>query len=119
MSSAEEFMLLKDQLKVYVPIMQKAGNIVQDEGVSNYPIMVVHKQEVEIGIPLEISIDMPGAWNIHVSTLEEFVSKNVIEGDKIDEFRNLYKQHDNHVCLFVLSHLGAQFVFFDKQISES
>lgn len=119
MSSAEDFMMLKDQLKVYVPIMQKAGDIVQDEGVSNYPIMVVHKQEVEIGIPLEISIDLPGRWKVHVSTLEEFVSKKIIEDEKIDEFRNLYKQHENHVCLFVLSQLGAQFVFFDKMHSES
>lgn len=118
MSTTEDFIKLRDQLKVYIPLMQKAGEIVQDEGVSNYPIMVVHKQEVEIGIPLEMNFPMPGGWQVNVSTLEEFVSKNVIENEKIEEFRALYKQHENHVCLFVLSILGAQFVFFEKQFSE-
>ena len=119
MSTTEDFILLRDQLKVYVPLMQKAADIVSDEGVSNYPIMVVHKQEVEIGIPLELKIAMPGGWTIHVSTLEEFVSKKLIEDEKVPEFINLYKQHENHICLFVLSELGAQFVFFDKQVTQS
>lgn len=119
MSTAEEFILLRDQLKVYIPIMQQAADVVMDEDVSNYPIMVVHKQDLEIGIPMDMTIPLPGDWKIHVSTLEEFVARNLIENEKVDEFRSLYKQHENHVCLFVLSSLGAQFIFFEKQISET
>ena len=119
MSTTEDFILLKDQLKLYVPLMEKAADIVIDENVSNYPIMVVHKQEIEVGIPLELQFALPGGWQLHVSTLEEFVSKKLIENNKVDEFRNLYKQHENHVCLFVISQLGAQFVFFDKQVIQS
>lgn len=113
MSTAENFILVKDQLKVYLPIMKQASDVIRDENVSNYPIMVVHKQEVEMGIPLELSISMPGGWKINASTLEEFVSKNLIVNEKIDEFRQLYKQHESHVCLFVLSEMGAQFVFYE------
>lgn len=119
MTTTEDFIKLRDELKVYVPLMQQAAELVRVEDISNYPIMVIHKQELELGIPLELSIEMPGAWKIHVSTLEEFVSKQVIENEKVDEFRKLYKQHDNHLCLFILSQLGAQFVFFDKPATAS
>ena len=42
-------------------------------------------------------------------------SKRIFEEPKIDEFRALYRQHENHVCLLVLSELGAQFVFYEKK----
>jgi len=115
METSEQIILLKDQLKVYVNLLDKAGKMISDEGISNYPIMVMHKQEVEIGIPLDIENEMPGNWSVNASTLEEFVSKSVILNEKIDEFRTLYKQHKNHVCMFVLSELGAQFIFFEKK----
>jgi hypothetical protein len=118
MSIAEDFILLRDQLKVYIPLMQKAAEVVRDEDVSNYPILVVHKQELEIGIPMDMTIPLPGQWKINVSTLEEFVARKLIEDEKVDEFRKLYKHHENHVCLFVISSLGAQFIFYEKQISE-
>lgn len=114
MQQAEEFLKLKDQLKAYIGLLDKAGSIIENEGVSKYPIMVVHKQEVEIGIPMELNTDLPGKWSINASTLEEFVSKRIIEDHKIEDFRNLYRQHEHHVCIFILSELGAQFIFFEK-----
>ena len=114
MNNAEDFIRLKDQLKVYIPLLDQASSIIENEGVSKYPIMVVHQQELEIGIPLDFAGSLPGDWTVHASTLEEFVSKKVIEDSKIDEFRELYQQHEHHVCIFILSELGAQFIFFEK-----
>ena len=114
MQNAEDFIGLKNQLKSYVGVLDKAGSVIIDERVSNYPIMVVHKQEVEIGIPLKFEYSLPGNWSVNASTLEEFVSKMIIEDEKIEEFRDLYRKHDNHVCIFILSELGAQFIFFEK-----
>lgn len=116
MQNAEDFINLKEQLKAYVGLFYKAGEIIKNEGVSNYPIMVVHKQELELGIPLDMDEHLPGAWSAQASTLEEFVSKQIIEEEhKINDFIELYKRHENHVCMFVLSELGAQFIFFEKK----
>lgn len=115
MQNAEDFITLKEELKAYVGVLDQAAEIIKNERVSKYPIMVVHKQEVEIGIPLEMKNAMPGNWSINASTLEEFVGKNIVDNEKVDEFRALYKRHDNHVCLFILSELGAQFIFFEKK----
>jgi hypothetical protein len=115
MPKAEDFLGLKDQLKAYIGVMDQAATVIKDQGVSKYPIMVVHRQEVEIGIPLAFEHNLPGQWSMNASTLEEFVSKKIIEDDKIEDFRILYKQHDNHVCIFILSELGAQFIFFEKR----
>ena len=114
MPNAEDFIELKDQLKSFIPLLDEAGEIIRNERVSNYPILVIHQQELELGIPLEMGGQIPGGWKVQASTLEEFVSKNIIEDHKIDDFRQLYRQHEHHVCLFVLSALGAQFVFFEK-----
>jgi hypothetical protein len=116
MEQAEDYILLKEELKLYVGLFDQASEIIRNEGVSNYPIMVVHKQELELGIPLPLDRPLNGGWGIHASTLEEFVSKNIIDDEqKIDEFRELYNRHENHVCLFTLTELGAQFIFFEKK----
>lgn len=111
---AEDFISLRDQLKAYVPVFEQAASVIEDEGVSKYPIMIVHKQQIELGIPLEMGNSL-GEWAVHASTLEEFVARNLIQDDKLDDFRELYRRHENHVCLFVLSQLGAQFIFFEKR----
>jgi len=115
MSKTEDILLIKEQLRNYIGLLDKAGQMIVDEGISRYPIMVVHKQEVLLGVPLEIRQKLPGGWLINASTLEEFVSKRIIDQDKVDEFRMLYRQHENHICLLLLSELGAQFIFFEKK----
>ena len=113
MGKTEEFIVLRDQLQPFIPILDRASEIIRNERVSRYPIMVVHKQDLELGIPFETG-PIPGGWQIQASTLEEFVARQLIDDSRIDDFRDLYRQHENHVCLFILSSLGAQFVFFEK-----
>lgn len=115
MSKTEDILLIKEQLRNYIVLLDRAGQMIVDEGISKYPIMVVHKQEIQLGVPLEIRQKLPGDWLINASTLEEFVSKGIVDPIKVDEFRQLYKQHEHHVCLLLLSELGAQFVFFEKK----
>jgi tRNA A58 N-methylase Trm61 len=109
MGKTEKLIALEQELKIYVKAMKEAAQIIIDEDVSNYPIFVAHQQEVEIGIQLIKAGDGSGVWNIHASTLEEFVSKNIIFEEKLNEFKSSYKSPGSHVCVFVLSELGATF----------
>ena len=50
-------------------------------------------------------------WAVNASTLEEFHAKRIIDIEKIDDFRTLYRKHTEDICVFVLSEAGAKFVF--------
>ena len=54
MSKTEDILLIREQLKNFIGLLDKAGQMIMDEGISRYPIMVVHKQEIQLGVPLEI-----------------------------------------------------------------
>lgn len=113
MNDIARFLELEIELQAYKNIMSKAAEVIINEGVSKYPIFVVHKQEVEMGISL-VEANKDYKWSINASTLEEFVAKNIIFNDKVEAFIRKYKDTDSHLCLFVLSELGAQFIYLKK-----
>ena len=110
-----KFIQLEEELDAYKPVMSHAAEKVINENISKYPIMVVHQEEIKIGIPLIDRKKVEGNWSVHVSTLEEFAKKGLIEKHKIDSFRTIYKSKGKYICCFVLSELGAQFVFISKK----
>ena len=114
MSKAEKFLQLENELSIYKKMMIQASDMIIDQHVSNYPIMVAHQQELEIGIPLHDREKGVGNWSIHASTLEEFVSKNIIYEAKVEEFKKNHKNTEAYICIFVLSELGAQFIYMKK-----
>ncbi|MCH2045416.1 MAG: hypothetical protein MK212_14965 [Saprospiraceae bacterium] len=88
-----------------------ATETVQNEGVSNYPILIAH-QNAEIGIGLVV-IDSQKEnlyWNYNLTTLEELATKKIIGADRIDDFRHLYKSKTDHFCVFLLEE-ESQFIF--------
>lgn len=114
MSELEKFLKLETQLKPYIKMMGEACDTIVTQEVSKYPVMVVHQQEVNIGIPLIDKETNKTEWSIHASTLEEFVSKQIVFEEKVDEFITNYKSVDDHICVFILSELGAQFIFLPR-----
>jgi hypothetical protein len=110
----EKFLKLELELKVYSKMMADASQVIIDKEVSSYPIFVAHQQELELGIQLADREKVAGNWNIHASSLEEFVAKQIIFEDKVKEFKKNYKDPLQHICVFVLSELGAQFIYLPK-----
>lgn len=111
MNKAEKFLQLEKELTIYKKMMKDAGAIIINERVSDYPIFIAHQQHVEIGIPIAEKGKVKGNWNINATTLEEMVSKQIIKPENIEEFKDVYKPIESHVCVFILSELGAQFAF--------
>jgi hypothetical protein len=114
MSKIDTFLQLQDELKIYTKTLGEAADIIRDQDVSNYPIFVLHQYEMDMGLPVIDKEKNGGKWNINASTLEEFVSKNIIFDDKADDFIKAYKDPDQHICLFVLSELGANFIYLPR-----
>ena len=114
MSKTGKFLRLERELQGYKKMMGEAADTIMDGDVSDYPIFVIHQQTIELGIPIAKKDEVKGNWSVNASSLEEMVSKQVIHERRIEEFKKVYKDPKNHLCLFVLSELGAQFIFIPR-----
>ena len=113
----EKLMFIEKELRNYEALISKAADSILDEDISNYPIIVVHKQKISLGVPLIDHVQSQTNWSINASTLEEFYTKELIVKSKVDEFRKTYKDPRTNLCLFVLSDIGAQFLFLPRKLS--
>jgi hypothetical protein len=113
MSHTDRFLALQHELLPYKKILAQASDVILNENVSKYPIFVVHQQELEMGVSI-VEAGNTFKWSVNASTLEEFVTKELIFMDKAQEFIDTYKDPDVFLCLFVLSELGAQFIFMPR-----
>jgi hypothetical protein len=110
-----KYQQLETDIKPYVPLMGKAADAILDQDISSYPIFVVHQFELELGILLVERQEGGAKWSINASTLEELAAKKVVEMSKVDQFRQIFKDPRANVCLFVLSDLGANFIFLPRE----
>ena len=113
--SDQKYLQLKEEIDMYIPMMQEAADTVIDQDISKYPIFVFHKQEIAVGIHLVNQKKVQGNWSVNLSTMEEFVSKQLIAEENINAFREKYKDPETHFCLFILSELGADFIFIPRK----
>jgi len=114
-SNAALLAQMEKELVAYNTVLSKAADTIMDENVSNYPIFVVHQQEIEIGIEI-IKNPLPNMpWKVNATTLEEFVAKKLIYDRQLEEFKKVYKNPEHYLCLFVLSQLGATFIFLPRK----
>lgn len=117
MHTEEEFYNLQSALSRYVPILGKAADTVLDQGVSSYPIFVVFQgnQEIGLGLPLvQPEADSEHTWTIHISILEELASRQIVEMDKVDRFRQVFKDPATHLCMLVWDGGDARFIFLPR-----
>jgi hypothetical protein len=106
---------LEKELAPQKAVMGKAADAILDQDVSSYPIFVVHQHIVDIGIPIVEQAEKGPLWSVNASTLEELATKKIITPDKIDSFKQVYKPPQEFLCLFVLSDLGANFIFLPRE----
>lgn len=106
-----ELQELHSLLKPYQKIMGQAADAVLVQEVSLYPIFVISRKEIEMGIPLIAKEAIADKWAINLSTLEEFATKQLVAMEKVNDFKKIYKNPAEHLCLFVIEDIGATFVF--------
>jgi len=102
------------EIERYKPLLKQTTQVIQAQEVTNYPIFVVHRSDVQIGVPLTQADQSANSWSIHASSLEELSTKQVIQQDKIESFQQLYKSKAGHYCLFIVTDSGATFAFIPK-----
>jgi hypothetical protein len=102
---------VESSIKPFTGTLRQAAETIKEQDVSNYPIFVVHKGETIIGLPLLTAVQTRSEWEVNASTLEEFVAKQLIATEKLDDFRALYKKNSKEICLFISADEGASFAF--------
>jgi hypothetical protein len=114
MDKAQQYQVLAQELSLYKKLLGQASDTIVEQDVSKYPIFVLHQHQVEIGLLLVDKTQVEGNWTVNVSTLEEFVTKQIVLTEQLDNFKKNFKSTQTHHCLFVLSELGAQFIFLPR-----
>lgn len=102
---------LEVAVKKYQQRFVGATKTIQDEQVSNYPIIVAYPAITTITIGLPLQEDPALSFNFNATTLEELAVKKVINLEKVDDFRKLYNQKKDQLCVFLLERPAPQFVF--------
>lgn len=115
MNTETQYLALQKDLTPYLTMLGAAADTILDQDVSRYPIFVVHQlPELEIGIALLQAQPPQPNWSVQASTLEELATKRLIEMGKVDHFREIYKNAQEFLCLFVLTPTDANFVFLPR-----
>jgi hypothetical protein len=102
--------LLKSELTPQLNLLGKALDTIRNEQISNYPIVILSEQPIELGVSI-FGVHKIGSYYYSASTLEELATKKIIQMDKIEDFLKVYKEHDNELCLFLIQGTEGQFIF--------
>ncbi|MEM6524797.1 MAG: hypothetical protein AAGF85_06955 [Bacteroidota bacterium] len=103
-SISQDFVIVADTLK-------EAAYQIKKRGFSEYPIFPVSKIDLPIGQLLIGKLELATNWNYNASYLDEFIQREIISEDKLEEFIASYKDPDEFCCLFVVDDEFTRFVF--------
>jgi len=105
-------MELKRDLEFYKEAIQTVAREVINNEVSKYPVFIAHKNEVALGRKILDAEELEAKWDISASLLEEFVAKGIIVDEKLDNFKQAFKDPEHHMCVFVAAEESGNFIFF-------
>lgn len=102
---------IREDLKIIGVNMKEFSRQVIEQGISDYPIYIAYRNQCGLGKPFARN-DVSGLrWNYNASVLEEFISRNIIAEDKVDDFRSAYSDALEKVCIFLLTDEGGNIIF--------
>ena len=100
---SQDFVKVADTLKEASYQIRKAG--------FEMPVFVISKREIGIGQLLIEKKALGLDWNYNASFLDEFIQRELIAEDRVEDFRNTYKDPDEFCCLFVVDQDFAKFIY--------
>lgn len=101
---SQDFVKIADNIK-------EASYQIRKRGFSEYPVFIIAKTEIPIGQLLFKKDEINTIWNYYVTYVDEFVERKIIEKDKLDLFKDAYKNPEEFCCLFVIDEDFTNFVY--------
>ncbi len=99
-----DFIKVADKLKEASYLIRKIGNY-------PYPVFVVSQAPVSLGALLIEKDELGNQWNYYATYLEVLVQCKLIIEDKVDAFKNTYKDPDKFCCLLVVDTSFTSFLY--------
>jgi hypothetical protein len=84
------------------------------EGITRYPILVAHRQPIDLGRPVILAEVHNSFWSVSVSPLEEMVSKGLVTREQVRQFKLRYDTPREKPCVLMIppeSPEEANFIF--------
>lgn len=111
-SSEDILKSLEEDLKFYLDPIREVALEILEKGISKYPVFIAHELEVAVGEVILDKNDFGKSWSINATVIEELSQNNIIQEEKMDEFRKVYKDPKKFVCIFLISEKGGNFIFY-------
>ena len=106
---SKDFLVVADTLK-------EAAYQLKARKISEFPIFPISKRDLPIGQLLVGKNELPVDWNYNFSFIEEFIQRELIDLDRVDEFKSTFKDIDEFCCLFVVDAEFTNFVYIPYPI---
>ena len=100
---SQDFVKVSELLKEASYQIRKAG--------FDHPVFVICKEPQPVGQLLIDRLNSHTDWNYFASYLDEFVQRELVTKDKLEDFQSAYKDPDEFCCLFVVDESFTNFVF--------
>lgn len=91
--------------------IKEASYQLRKRGITEYPIFPICKEQMQLGKMIIEKKEADISWNINMSMAEEFLERQLISPDKVEEFQQSYKNPEEFCCLFVVEPNFMNFVF--------
>ncbi|NJN24592.1 MAG: hypothetical protein HC819_00605 [Cyclobacteriaceae bacterium] len=101
---SQDFVIVADHIK-------EASYQIRKRGFSDYPVFVVSKEDIPIGQLLYKKEDFGTELNYFVTYIDEFIERKILLKDKVEDFKEAYKNPEEFCCLFVIDGEFTRFVF--------
>jgi hypothetical protein len=112
-TNGNPFLRIQTELTPFLVAMGKAADMILDAEISAYPVFIASKRELPVGVLL---IHQEEDWTINVSTLEELVTRQIVVQEKVADFRAVFKDPRQFICVFVVQETGSNFLFIPRQL---
>ncbi len=103
---------LEKDIQYYKSAIKEVADEVLENKLSEYPVFIAHELPISLGEMILDKDDFSRSWSISASTLEELTENQVIQEDKQEEFKKVYKNPQEHICIFLISEKGGNFIFY-------
>jgi len=100
----QDFIKVSDNIK-------EASYQIRKNGFSDFPIFPVSKSDLQIGQLLYDKTDLNLDWNYYASYLDEFIQRALIDKERMEAFKNTYKDPDEFCCIFLVDEQMTSFIY--------
>lgn len=109
--------ILKNQLKGISNELKEVSGDMISGGFTEIPIFVAHQENAQIGELLFDRTEFGFPYSINATTVERLVELNIIQSDKIQDFKKAAGDPAKQYCVLWLSGPLSNFIFVPFKVS--